>query len=291
MPYDPTFQRQGPAANCVINGRALGWLSCSAYGMAMAIDDATRGRRKPTGCAVRSYTGDTVGGLSLPQVARVARERYGVAVEVRTGSNVASDEYVANRLRAGRPIALQGNTGAFLGTQWQSTGGPVNHLIELSRSRGGTMYQPDEALVYDPAADGRGNYAQGPDWIPWEVVERFAARLEPWGDGRILGPARMYAGILPDGEPDPTLVLRYGARPTTPLPVKFLARAASGQRVNVRSAPFRTARIVDTMAPGERFWAAQLTTRGERITGRTGEKWYSGYSGTLWVHETGLRKP
>lgn len=292
--YLPRHQHQGPASNCVIGGKNLGWLSCSAYGMAVGIDEATRGSKRPSGCDVRYHTGDTVGGLSLPQVAAVAEREYGVDVEVRVGSNACSPEYAARKLYDGHCFGLQGNTGALLGTAFQSTAGPVNHYVHVSARRGGTIYRPDAALVYDPAADGRGSYAQGPQWWDWPTVLRFAARLEPWADGRILGPGRMYAGFLPDTEPHVTY--RYGGRATAPQPVRFLARAPEGRLVNVRSGPTTSHPIVFRLRPGGegstgRFYAFQLTTRGQRLTGRVGEKWYGNVDGTAWVHETGLRKP
>ena len=53
MASRPAFQHQGPDANCVIDGQKLGWLSCTAYAMAMLIDASTGGARRPKGCRVR----------------------------------------------------------------------------------------------------------------------------------------------------------------------------------------------------------------------------------------------
>jgi hypothetical protein len=44
--------------NCVIDGEALGWASCTAYSMAMGIDSATAGAKRPSGCKIRKLTGD-----------------------------------------------------------------------------------------------------------------------------------------------------------------------------------------------------------------------------------------
>ena len=69
----PVFQHQGPATNCVIGGRKLGWSSCTAYAMAMGIDSATGGAHRPTGCKIRDLTDDTDDhGTNLRQVAEVA---------------------------------------------------------------------------------------------------------------------------------------------------------------------------------------------------------------------------
>ena len=202
--FRPKFQAQGPATNCQINGKNLGWLSCTAYAMAMAIDAATLGAKTPSGCGVRFRTGDTTGGLTLNQVAYVAETVYGVRVDVRVGNNVVTPAYAAKQLQAGRGLVLQVNAGAWVNTRFRSTSGPVNHAIYINECRGGTSGRPEEALVYDPAADGRySSIDQGPTWWPWSLVMKAAAALRPWGDNdpRLLGPGKFYVGIMPDHEP------------------------------------------------------------------------------------------
>ncbi len=98
----PVFQRQGPAANCKISGKELGWESCTAYSMAMGIDAFTGGRHRPSGCKIREATGDTVGGLTLRQVADAAQSRYGIRVAVRSGGTTIAPEKAARLIRAGR---------------------------------------------------------------------------------------------------------------------------------------------------------------------------------------------
>lgn len=285
-PSRPRFQPQGPASNCVIDGKALGWLSCSAYGMAMGIDRSTLGAKRPSGCEVRRRTGDTVGGLTLPQVAAVAAQ-YGVTVELHVGSNVCSPAYAARKCRAGRGFGLQGNTGPLVRTRFKSTGGAVNHFVWVNEVRGGTADVPSEALVYDPAGDGRrSDIDQAPSWWPWGLVLDFAAALHPWGedDHRVLGRGKFYAGILPDTEPH--VHLHYGGKRTSPFPDRTTAYAPSGRRVNVRAAPTTTARIVDYLTIGERFTAYQKTS-GQLLAGS--RVWYGNHNGAGWVHESGLR--
>lgn len=296
--YRPDFQKQGPASNCVIDGKHLGWLSCSAYGMAMLIDASTLGRKNPTGCAVRRGTGDTVGGLTLPQVANVASRTYGVPIEVRVGSNVATPAVLASRLLAGRKVAVQGNTSATLDRPQRSTGGPINHLLEVNDSTGwGTrdgLFRPSEVLVYDPAADGRragwGTADQGPTWWPWWLLLEFAADLRPWGDNdpRRLGAGRLYAGFGPDVEP--YVILRHGARKTTPFPDRTRADLPTQQdrRVNVYDRPDqRDGQVVRTMAHNDLFIAWQVTDSGALF--RDSRRWYGNRNGTEWVHEYRLR--
>jgi hypothetical protein len=193
------MQHQGPADNCVIAGRELGWLSCTAYGMAMGSDAATRGGIAPDGCTLRDMTGDISGGLTIPQVSGALR-KLGVLIEMHVGLSVCQPSYAAQQLAKDRVVAVQGNTGALLGTPFKDTGGAINHLVLIAARRGGTTDRPEEVLIYDPAADGRApSIADGPDWWPWDLVLRFAARLHPWGedDPRVLGPGKWYCAIYP----------------------------------------------------------------------------------------------
>lgn len=287
--YLPRVQTQGPDSKCVIGGKALGWESCSACGMAMGIDSATMGAKRPPYCDVRRYTGDTVGGLSLPQVANVAGEHYGVAVAQRVGSNVASPAYVAGLLRREHPFELQGNTSALIGTPYRSTGSGVNHLVHVERGKGWSVvngvYRPSHALVYDPAADGRrvgwGTAAESWDWWPWSVVLKFAAALHPWGenDGRLLGPGRFYAGII-----TPKFTSRYGGAKASPYP--DLTRAKfDGVRVHSRP-DTGSATLVDRLDEGELFVAYQYTDDGPEFQGS--KVWAGSRNGLEWVHRARL---
>jgi hypothetical protein len=294
-PMVPAHQFQGPATHCVIRGRALGWLSCTAYSMAMLIDRATLGAKKPTGCDVRANTSplDITGGLTLPQCAAVAEREYGVDIEVRIGSNVCTPAYAAAKLRNGHPVLLQGNAGAMLGTPQRTTAGFVNHAILLNDGRGwksdGT---PSEVRVFDPAAGGQatswGRAPKGPQWWPWSLVLKFGALLRPWGDGdsRVLGSGRWYAGIGPDTEPHFHRAFRsIGVGP--PMPERFLSTAPTGRRVNVRSGPGTNHPVMFTIPSRHLVLAYQYTPSGENLEGNS--RWFGDHSGTLWVHASGLR--
>lgn len=291
--YRPLFQPQLPDSRCIIDGKHLGGESCTAYAMAMLIDRATLGQTRPSGCAVRRKTGDTSGGLTLPQVANAARE-YGVEVAVRTGSNTISPGAALTQLRNGRPIVLQGGTKPLLGTNLRSTAGAINHAVFLNEGRDWRDDgYPDEVYVYDPAADGRDrtyHVDQGPTWWPLAYVLKFAAALQPWGedDPRVLGPGRWYAGIGPDTEPH--VILRYGGRKTSPFPDKMRAINPPGaaDRVSVRSRPDRNLAgdITRYLEPGDLFTAYQRTVG---VVKHGSNIWYGNQSGTEWVPGGGMK--
>lgn len=203
----PVHQDQGPADNCVIGNKNLGWKSCTSYAGAIALDAATCGRIRVSGCTIRRKTGDTTGGLMLSQVETVI-EGYGVPVRRKTGSDYATAAYLAERLAKKWPSITQGNAGALIGTIYQSTAGYVNHAVATSgesqqwRTVNG-LYRPDYVLVDDPAADGRLDFAKGPQWWTWSTYLSFAGALRPWGDddGRVLGYGRAWAAFLTPDKP------------------------------------------------------------------------------------------
>ena len=207
----PIFQKQGPDTNCVIGGMKLGWSSCTAYAMAMGIDSATAGAHRPSGCKIRDLTNDTDdGGTNLNQVADVALQHYDVRVSIRSGPNATTPSFAARAANAGRGFVLQGNTGALPLSLQAGGSTPANHAVWVNEVRGGTADKPDEALVYDPAADARRpGIDKAPTWWNWDVVLKFAAALVlDKNSGRRLGPGRMYAGFVPrrateDGEGAP----------------------------------------------------------------------------------------
>lgn len=273
-PGRPTMQHQGPATSCVIHGRALGWLSCTSYAFAMGTDQGSAGRVKLTGCDFRDATNDTAGGTTMAQNAPLAESR-GVAVELHAGSNVAAPYYVAVQCRAGRGFVLQGNTGPLLSTSHRATAGSVNHAIFVSAVRGGRLGEPAEALVYDPAADGRKrayHVDSGPSWWPWSLVLAFAAALRPWGDGdsRKLGPGKFYCALFPDQEPH--VHLHFGGRRSSPFPDRTRVNRAAGQWRYRTPAYGATNRVEPKLADGDLFEAYQY------VNG-----WAGNHDGNQWI--------
>lgn len=220
----PRFQQQGPDTNCkvTVGDRTyyLGWDSCTMYAGAMAVDGTTGGVKRPSGCALRRASGDTSGGTTLRQMADAVMELTGIHVDTYTGANVLSPQRVARNARAGRRQVIQINADAMIGTRFQSTAGAVNHAVMLNEVRGGTLDEPAEALIYDPAADGRVrsyHVDQGPSWWPWSLVKKACANLRPSGPGGSrLGPGKVYVAVFPDSEPHVTL--RAKARKSSPFP-------------------------------------------------------------------------
>lgn len=294
MATRPVFQFQGPASNCVIDGVELGWESCTAFSMAMLIDVATDGAKRPKGCRVRKLVSpkDKAGGLNLRQVAEVALEEYGVRVSVRTGANTVSTAKAIQQLRKGRGMLLQGNNAGF------ANKGTKNHAIWVNEVRGGTADNPKEALLFDPQR-------QGPIWVKWEKILDFAAELRLNDSGtKKLGRGRMYAGFpppraaaselsdMPEPVEKPDVRLRFGARKTKPFPDRTRANPPAGRRVNVRRRPdrVRPGDIVDTLVDGELFVARQRLENGAKLPGSTSRVWLGNRDGTEWVHVSGLRR-
>src|ERR1044072_8959804 len=108
----PVYQFQGPSSHCVIDDLRLGWVSCTAYSMAMLIDGAAGGGQEANGGRIRGLVRpeDVEGGRMLSQVAPVAEESFGVRIAVRTGGRAIPVDLAIRRLRSGRGFVLQGNT-------------------------------------------------------------------------------------------------------------------------------------------------------------------------------------
>jgi hypothetical protein len=287
----PAFQHQGPDSNCVIDKAELGWVSCTAYSMAMLIDAATDGVQRPKGCKIRRGVTpkDIVRGLTLRQCARVAERDYDVVVQVRTGPNAIPVAKAAQRIQNGRGFVLQGNNEAFGFSA-------VNHAIYVHKVRGGTPGMPAEALVFDPQRHKER-------WIPWTKVLAFGAGLMLNKSGtRRLGPDRLYAGFMPrqltpaEAAVSPPVQaqgvkLRFGAEK---LPRRRRTRAIPppGKRVNVRSTPMNLlpANVIDTLEDGELFVAYQRVQTNAVPPGAGSKVWLGNKDGTEWVHRSGVMK-
>lgn len=285
----PTIQYQNPA----ISGCKLGWTSCTSFGIAMLLDVVFFGQRIPKGCTIRTYTGDTVGGTTLPQNARVAKDHYGVTLEVHVGSNVIRPTALAKQVRAGRPASIQIGTRPLLSHPgYRSTRGPINHDVDILKVRGGTAEVPREAYWYDPAADGRtagwGKASKGPKWIPWSLALQCMAALQPWGedDSRTVGIGKVYVALTPP----PRVTFRYGGTPTVPFPdSQHVKSPIAGRSANVRSRPtsMSSAYVVDQIPDGKRFVAYQKA-HGVKPAGSSSDVWYADWTGTRWIHSSNL---
>lgn len=265
------------------SGYARGWFGCTPHATAMAGDEGSVNRVVLTGKQIHAETGDTSGGTTLNQCVPSLRRR-GIKVDIYVGSEVVAPYWLAVQLQAGRCVIAQGSTKAFLGTIFRSTGTGVNHAITLADARGGTLGDPDEILVYDPAADGRkagwGTAAKGPQWMPWGTVKAFFAALKPNGEDSVgtLGPGKVYCAVLPDTEPHAHL--RYNATNSSPLPDRTRVNVAS---VWLRTSPeFGSANHVKRLYRDTLFVAYQKVTRG-------GVLWLGNHEGTRWVLASKMR--
>ena len=266
----------------------------------MGIDKSTLGKRRPTGCMIRTRTQDKSGGTTIQQNANVARVFYGVQVaqHVPGQLGVASPAYIAGRLRLGRAVALAGCAGELVNSRFRSTGGHVNHGVCSGRAAAGpraataTCARPRWRYgTRRPMACARlGPRGSGPRWWPWSLVLEFAAGLHPWGltGGPTLGNGRMYAGVFPDTEPHAHL--RYaGSVRLAALPTDLVVRSpVAGRPINVRKGPSRAYGVTSTMASGRHFAAYQRTDKGQSLAGS--RRWYGNHDGTRWVHSSGVEK-
>lgn len=283
IPARPHFQPQGPDSRCIIDGKQLGWENCTPDSVAMAMEKATLGRVYLTACAVRKRTGDTSGGTTLEQCARVARS-LGVAVSVYDAGNLATPVQVARWLRAGRGVVVQGNTSALLShPSIRSTGGPVNHATYFNEVRGGTTDHPNEVLAFDPAADGRtagwGKADQGPSWWPWEMALAFMAALRPSStDGGVtgtrLGAGKAYCAVFADTEPH--VHLDPNARRTSPFPDRV--------RFDEDNVPVFASADSDSTVRYRRNRGALF------IAYQQYDNWLGDHNGTHWVRKRQMRR-
>lgn len=279
QPTQPLFLEEGPPHPCTINGKNLTWTQCTPLSTSMLIDRSTLGAKRPDPCTFRKQTGDTSGGTTLPQCAAVAKNNYGVTMEVHTGSNVCTPYYFAYQLALGRGAVLQGNTSAI-------GKGNVNHAIEANQAKGtwttdGKTFACSGVYIYDP-------WSKGPAWWSWDKVKAFAAALRPWGefDSRTLGPGKMYAMFGPDTEPHVHLHFN-GSRQTVPFPDQQVIRSpAAGRKVNVRTGPGTNYPVVMALESGTRWNSYQVTDNGQVLAGSG--RWWGNHDGNRWIHNSGL---
>jgi hypothetical protein len=287
------FQHQGPDDNCVINGHLLGWVSCTAYAMAMLVHAATDGEQSPKGCALRRRTKgdngkvDDEGGLSLSQVERVAEQFYGVPINRRTGGGAIPITKAIARLENGQGFVLQGNNDG-----WGMAA--VDHAIYVDRVRGGTTGAPKQALVLD-------SQRKHAVWVPWEKVVGFGSHLRTDGSGGRPKPGTFWAGFGParatpeeqmtaSVAADNGVKLRFGAKALAGR-MRMRATVPHGHAVKVRRTPRDLAvRLRDTLDDGEVFVTWQRLEDGERPAPGATRRWYGNKDGTSWVHASGLRR-
>lgn len=200
-----------------------GPLDCQAHSasrMVMRINEGVKpagitGIWPPTGSAIRRYTGDTSGGLTHAQVARVMRDHYNTPVSTFYRLPISD---VIDALEETRPVSL---------SLW------YRRIRDYTPRRGSfTFYQNHEIFiggvdreqgvftnVVDPLADGRqtGIY-KGPGEYPISLIRAAAGELNVAGSGDYepLGVGLCYANIGPptgQAPAPPPSPINYGANP------------------------------------------------------------------------------
>jgi hypothetical protein len=140
---DPSFQ---------IGAGATGGVDCTAHSASNAIDHATCGAKDPGGRTIRLKSSEPVPdknspGLNLSQVAAVARNNYGVSLDIRIGNRrVSWDEYERRRT-SGQGAIIQVNYGPIADSKYDAGRG----------FRGGHAMFESAHATYDPLADGRAS--------------------------------------------------------------------------------------------------------------------------------------
>lgn len=265
----------------------LDGFNCNPTAAAMGADRETLGKTDIRGGQVRARTGDTSGGTTLRQVEAALRSGWGIDLAYELGAPITKmDTY----LRSGRGVVVQGASKATRGTKWQASetfGG--NHSWWVNEARGWSLrsglYIPEDYLVYDPLADGRRKgIAKSPFWLPRSYLLRFLALLDVNGKGNLLGPGKAYMMWTRDTEPH--FHPKHGGKKATPFPDRTRAKPPAGRRVNVRTEPNLSAKIVSLLDDYALFEAYQVTSTGQSVAGS--RVWYGNHDGNRWVHSSGL---
>jgi hypothetical protein len=179
-----------------------GGLSCTAASEAMWLYRASQGKISTTACAVRKLTGDTDGGLMLPQVEAVSRNHYGITSGIVYRPMKFTD--LVALLRAGHGAIIQGGYSVLRGTKYDCFKGNFGggHAIYASYANSTIIH------AGDPGADGRySGCPSGFQNYPISLLQQFADRL-PLGRLTLAqdrGPGYVYAYVTPK---DP-VVYRY----------------------------------------------------------------------------------
>lgn len=276
MVYRPPFIKQ-------LDGSALGGSNCTVASSCMAairhlrgINPAGAAQWYPTPKYVRAKMGDTSGGTNLAQNDSVFYTLYKINFDVRY--NLPWSTFVSE-IKRGRGAVLQGRYLAFKGTKlWATDSFTGNHAVYINEVRYNSTLKRNEFLMYDPLADGRRNFYQGPTWVAESLLKKFAGSLVLNNrTGAVVGLGKCYVMFTRDTEPE--VVLRYGGTAYA----KTVFAKVSGARV--RATPnVGTTKIVRTLALNAPFAARQRTAAGALVNGS--KVWYGDATGTQWVHSS-----
>lgn len=269
----PHQSQYGVGASTITRRAGCTWASLSN-----GIGAVSGGRYQPSPDAIHALvpnaeeTSPSTPGWSIPD-AVLAAARFGVTLEDRSGAGWNGALGVLAALGTGHYIVLQGDSDQF-GDGSCSGAFDGDHAIgvhpKTKTDPGGRWW-----WVNDPiCTTGR--------WELESVLQRYAVKFA----------ASIRFGVFTQRVPNVVVpmpakpvTLRFKARKLA-RPIAKRIRVAKGRRANVRTAPRRNARIADRRATGERFYAYQVTDRGQVLGGSP--RWYGNRLGTRWVHASGF---
>jgi hypothetical protein len=162
---DPSFQ---------IGAGATGGVDCTAHAASDAIDHATCGAKEPGGRTIRLKSSEPVPdpsspGLNLSQVATVAKNSYGVSLDIRTGTRKVSWAEYEKRRTSGQGAIIQVNYGPIADSKYDAGRG----------FRGGHAMFESAHATYDPLADGRasGVFRHNGSVYDRDIIKKAAGSL------------------------------------------------------------------------------------------------------------------
>jgi hypothetical protein len=162
---DPSFQ---------IGAGATGGVDCTAHSASNAIDHATCGAKDPGGRTIRLKSSEATPdpnspGLNLSQVAKVAKNNYGVSLDIRIGSHKVSWAEYEKRRTSGQGAIIQVNYGPIADSKYDAGRG----------FRGGHAMFESAHATYDPLADGRasGVFRHNGSVYDRDIIKKAAGSL------------------------------------------------------------------------------------------------------------------
>ncbi len=265
--YVQPHRSQYKAGASLITRRA----GCTWASLANGIGAVSGGRYQPSPDAIHALvpnaeeTSPGTPGWSITDAA-LAAARFGVTLEDRSGLGWLM---VLDALLTGHYILLQGDSDQFGdGSCSGAYDGP--HAVGVHPK-----------TKTDPA--GRWWWVNDPicttgRWEREVTLQRYAVKFSSAIRFGVFTQRVPNVVVVVPAKP---VVLRFRARKLA-RPVAKRIRVPRGRRANVRTAPRRNARIADRRATGERFYAYQVTDRGQ-VLGKSG-RWYGNRKGDRWCH-------
>ena len=195
-----------PAGFQLQSGGATGPVDCTAWAASRAIGHATCGAKLPSGRTIRLLSNEPQPetrspGLNLPQVAAVARDDFGVYLDVRIGYRKVTWAEYERRRQAGQGAIIQVRYAPIADSAYDAGRGfRGNHAI----------FESVHATI-DSLADGRyaGCFRYNGTVYQREVMKRAAGLLDI-GDGTKPGYGYVWAAFTRDVIPSYRAVVPAG---------------------------------------------------------------------------------